>query len=122
MKKRQGFFLLWAIVVTAIVSSTAVTIFTVMSWVTRTEHSAEEQTDALLLAQEVLEVTKYNFVYGANEFCPLGITERNGRRYDVSLQQRECVVVNENMTEWVCEVKTPSGYSFSLTTYVGVNQ
>jgi len=115
MKRRKGVFLLWTVIVVAVVSLLVPSVFFGIRETFHRERIGEVVADEMFLVQEVLEIQKYNRVFHESVPYPTGEVMRNGRVYQVSLKERRIDVDGVPLTELVCTVSANEKFSFSAT-------
>lgn len=115
MKRRKGVFLLWTVIVVAVVLLLVPSVFLGIRETFHREHIGEVAADEMFLVQEVLEIQKYNRVFHESVPYPTGEVMRNGRVYQVSLKEIRIDVDGVPLTELVCTVSANGKFSFSAT-------
>lgn len=114
MRKHRGFALLWAVSAVSIIFLLGGTAFFALQTALRYEQALEEETDEIFLAQEVMEVIKYNRISAGALPIPAGETVRNGRKYRVEIKENHRTVEGVAMQEISCTVTDKKGASFSI--------
>lgn len=120
MQKRQGFALLWVVSAVSVVFLLGGTALFALQTAIRHERAMEAETDEAFLAQEVLEIIKYNRVSSEMLSVPSGSVERNGKRYYVEIKENNRTIEGVPMQEISCTVTDKAGTSFSVTTILEV--
>ena len=115
MKRRKGVFLLWTVIVVAVVLLLVPSVFFGIRETFHRERIGEVVADEMFLVQEVLEIQKYNRVFHESVPYPTGEVMRNGRVYQVSLKEIRIDVDGVPLTELVCTVSANGKFSFSAT-------
>ena len=115
MKRRRGVFLLWTVIVVAVVLLLVPSVFLGIRETFYRERIGEVVADEMFLIQEVLEIQKYNRVFHESVPYPTGEVMRNGRVYQVSLKEIRIDVDGVPLTELVCIVSANGKFSFSAT-------
>lgn len=113
MKRRKGVFLLWSVIVVAVVLLLVPSVFFGIRETFHRERIGEVVADEMFLVQEVLEIQKYNRVFHESVPYPTGEVMRNGRVYQVSIKERRIDVDGVPLTELVCTVSANGKFSFS---------
>lgn len=113
--KRRGLFLIWANLAICLVLLLGGAAFWSVGMIAKHVGQAEKESDMLLLAQETMEILKYNHRFGKNLSFP-GVTERNGRSYSVEISVESVSVEGVPMKRAVCTVTPEEGEALVLRT------
>lgn len=113
--KRKGFVMIYALASIAVCGLlSAAAAFTVSQSFTR-EKERDRSLDETLIAQDVMEREKYNHRFGGEPSFG-SETERNGKRYEISVTRRPRMVEGIPMVEISCLVHGEGSEGIRLST------
>lgn len=116
--RRRGLFLIWANLAICIVLFLGGAAFWSVGMASRHAALAEKESDMLLLAQETLEIVKYNHRFRQNLSVPTD-EERNGRNYRVEVSKESKIVEGIPVFFAVCTVIPEEGEILTLRILLG---